>query len=219
MNHIPSGPKVNLGCGPVQPQGWTNVDASLRAKLAARLPLVDKGLTALGMLAPTEFGPQVTVHNLQKPLPFSPNTVACIYAGEVWEHFEYPDAARLTGECFRVLTPGGVLRVCVPDGVEFWAKYLTLFQSERAKPREQRSAAALRQHVGMYFREICTRRILGSMGHTHKWQFDEIQLIDLFESQGFSDVARMPYHHSRIPDVSAVERYDFLIVEGIKRTP
>ena len=58
--------------------------------------------------------------------------------------------------------------------------------------------------------------LLGSMGHTHKWQFDEVQLIELFESQGFVSVVRMPYHQSRISDVAAVERSNFLIVEGVK---
>jgi len=69
----------------------------------------------------------------------------------------------------------------------------------------------------MYFREIMTRKVwFGFLGHKHKWQFDEIQLIELFEQAGFFDVDRMPYLVSRIPDVSSVERSDFCIVEGIK---
>jgi hypothetical protein len=69
----------------------------------------------------------------------------------------------------------------------------------------------------MYFREICTRRVwLGSLGHKHKWQFDEVQLIELLERAGFTQVERMPFHVSRIPDVALVESSDFLIVEGVK---
>lgn len=216
-NSIPQGLKVNLGCGPIQPEGWINVDGSNRARLAAGLPWLDRLLTRLGAIPPTEFGPQITVHNLFKPLPFRPNSVACIYAGELWEHFEYPDAVRLTRECFRVLVPGGVLRVRVPDGPEFWHKYLELFDLEIAKPAGERSAQPLRDHVALYFREICTRRkILGSMGHTHKWQYDEVQLVELFEIEGFASVARMPYLQSRIPGVESVETCDFLIVEGVK---
>lgn len=218
MNHaIPHGPKLNLGCGPIQPNGWVNIDGSNRARLAGQLPWLDRLLTGARILPPTEFGSQVTVHNLFKPLPFQENSVACIYAGELWEHFEYPDAVRLTGECFRVLAPRGVLRVRVPDGPEFWRAYLELFDREIAKPRNERSPAALRDHVGLYFHEICTRqRLLHSMGHTHKWQFDEVQLVELFETQGFTEVERMPYHQSRISDVALVEQRDFLIVEGVK---
>lgn len=214
---LPAGPKLNLGCGPVQPAGWINVDGSNRARLAARVPWLDRLLTRAGILSPTEFGPQVTIHSLFKPLPYADDSVACIYAGEVWEHFELPDAVRLTAECHRILAPGGVLRLCVPDGVAFWRRYLELFDEQTSRPRGERSAEPLRRHVAMYFKEICTRRIwLGSMGHTHKWQYDEVQLVELLESQGFASVERMPFHTSRIPDVASIERSNFLIVEGVK---
>lgn len=214
---LPPGPKLNLGCGPVQPEGWTNIDGSNRARLAARLPRLDRLLTRVGALPPTEFGPQVMIHNLFKPLPFRSNTVACIYAGELWEHFEYADAVRLTRDCFRVLAPGGALRVCVPDGPAFWGQYLELYRREMQRPEAERSAQSLRDHIAMFFREISTRKkLLGSMGHCHKWQYDEIQLVELFESQGFVSVARRGYHESRIPDVASVERSNFLIVEGSK---
>lgn len=216
-SQLPPGPKINLGCGPVQPEGWVNVDGSNRARLASWLPWLDRALTKIRLLPPTEFGPATKIHNLFKPLPYRADSVACIYAGEVWEHFEYPDAVRLTSECFRVLAPGGVLRVCVPDGVAFWRRYLEMFDEMMAKPRPERVAQPLNDHVAMYFREICTRkRILGSMGHTHKWQFDEIQLVELFEKQGFVSVDRAAFHQSRIPDVALVERSPFLIVEGVK---
>lgn len=208
---------VNLGCGPVQPKGWINVDGSNRAWLASRLWPIDRMLVRMGILPRTAFGPQVKIHNLLKPLPFRDESIACIYAGEVWEHFEYSDAVRLTGECFRVLARGGVLRLCVPDGPTFWQRYLDLYHEQLAKNRAERTAKPLRGHVKLYFREIATRRIwLGSMGHTHKWQFDEVQLIELLEASGFTAVDRMRFHQSRIPDVANVERSDFLIVEGVK---
>lgn len=214
---LPPGLKLNLGCGPVQPSGWVNIDGSNRAKLASRLWPLDKALVKLGVLAKTEFGPHVEVRNLAKPLPYADETVSCIYAGELWEHFEYPDAERLTRECLRVLAPGGVLRLCVPDGPAFWARYLELCDEEMKRPRETRSAERLHQHVEMYFKDILTRRVwLGSLGHTHKWQYDEVQLVELLEDCGFASVERMAFHRSRIPDVNQVERADFLIVEGVK---
>ena len=51
---------------------------------------------------------------------------------------------------------------------------------------------------------------------THKWQFDEVQLIEMLESNHFAHVERMPLHQSRIEDIDVVERSDFLIVEGVK---
>ncbi|MCC7087170.1 MAG: methyltransferase domain-containing protein [Pirellulales bacterium] len=150
-------------------------------------------------------------------MPYDTSTVSAVYAGEVWEHFELDDAVLLTKECCRILQPGGVLRVCVPDGVEFWSNYLQLVSEEMRKAEGDRSAQRLRNHVAMYFREICTRKsYFRSMGHTHKWQFDEIQLVELFESCGLADVSRMKFHHSRIPSICEVECSPFLIVEGVK---
>lgn len=215
---LPPGPKLNLGCGPVQPAGWVNIDGSNRARLAGKLPLLDRTLVKLGVLRETEFGPHMKVHDLFKPLPYAADSVACIYAGELWEHFERADAERLTRECQRVLAPGGVLRICVPDGPTFWARYLELYAEEMDRPRAERSAERLQQHVQLFFHDIQTRRIwLGSLGHTHKWQYDEVQLVALLERCGFADVERMRFHCSRIPDVNQVERSDFLIVEGVKR--
>ena len=214
---LPAGPKLNLGCGGVQPAGWVNIDGSNRAMLASRLAPLDKLLVWLGVLPETEFGPHILVHDLFKPLPFADNSAACIYAGELWEHFEYDDAAKLTRESLRVLAPGGVLRVCVPDGPQFWQRYLDVYRREMKRPREERHAQQLRRLVDHYFADIATRRMwFKSFGHVHKWQYDEVQLVELFEDCGFASVDRMPFHSSRIGDVDLVERSDFLIVEGVK---
>jgi predicted SAM-dependent methyltransferase len=213
----PSGPQLNLGCGPVQPSGWVNIDGSRRAWLATRLAWLDRLLVRANLLSPTEFGPMVRIHDLKKPLPYANDSVSCIYSGELWEHFEFADAARLTHECHRVLAPGGVLRICVPDGAAFWRRYLEIYDEEMTKPLEARAANLLRDHVQLYFNDIATRRIwLGSLGHTHKWQFDEVQLLQLVRDAGFVEVRRMRFHESHIPDIERVERSDFLIVEGIK---
>jgi predicted SAM-dependent methyltransferase len=209
--------KLNLGCGPVQPEGWVNVDGSNRARLARYAPWLDALLVRLGVISPTEFNRTVKVLNLFHPLPWADRTVDAIYAGELWEHFEYPDSLKLTHECARVLKPGGVLRVCVPDGPTFWRKYLEALDQEMSKPPGERDAKPLRDRTLMFFRDICTRRkLLGSMGHTHKWQFDEVQLVDMFQQAGLRSVERARFHQSRIADVERVERSDFLIVEGVK---
>ena len=215
---LPRGPRVNLGCGPVMPKGWINVDGSRRAWLVAHAGLLDRLLVRLGLLRATPFRPGIIHHDLRKPLPWARDSLAAVYAGEVWEHFEYEDARRLTAECHRVLMTGGVLRLCVPDGVEFWENYLAIFREQQAREPDARDVARLRRHVRMYFDDICTRPPgLKSFGHFHKWQYDEVQLVDLFMRCGFKDVSRQAFGVSRIPDIGILERSDFLIVEGVKR--
>jgi len=209
--------KLNLGCGPVQPRGWTNIDGSRRAWLASQVPALDNLLVRWRILPPTEFDSQTKFVNLLKGLPFGDASVQFIYAGELWEHLESEEALNLTKECYRVLIGGGILRVCVPDGPAFWAKYLKLYDQEMAKPPENRDSMPLEAHTKMFFNDIATRpRLLRSLGHYHKWQYDEIQLVSLFKKGGFSEVERKRFRESRIPDIAAVERSDFLIVEAVK---
>ena len=209
--------RLNLGCGHVQPEGWINVDGSARAWLASTLPWIDRPLARLGLLPRSEFGPHIRYASFFRRLPWPDRSADAVYLGEVLEHFTRADGERLVHECVRVLAPGGLLRIRVPDNVRFWRNYIEAFDRVCSLPPENRSD----EHtiwVEKFFRDICvTRRgALRSMGHFHKWQYDELSLIHLFEGAGLVDVARRCLHQSAIPDIAAVETRDDLIVEGRK---
>jgi SAM-dependent methyltransferase len=54
--------------------------------------------------------------DLREPMPFLDNSCAMVHSEHFLEHLAYPhDAMRFLTECFRVLRPGGVFRVGVPD--------------------------------------------------------------------------------------------------------
>lgn len=82
--------KLNLGCGARALPSWTNLDFVARPGL-------------------------VTAHDLRTALPFADGCFDAVYHSHVLEHFDRPQGARLLAECFRVLRPGGTLRVVVPD--------------------------------------------------------------------------------------------------------
>lgn len=212
--------RVNLGCGPVQPSGWINVDYSLRARLAGRLPLVDRTLTRLGLLPPTEFTRRTTLVDVSRPLPFADNSVDAFYCGELLEHLRLGVTRQLLRECVRCLRPGGVFRACVPDNYEFWQHYCQDVERLVRLPREQWPAEGLEPRLRSFFRDICvTRPGLRSMGHFHKWAFDEVSLILELERAGLVDVHRRQPLDSAIQTVAEVEvrnRSGFLRVEGRK---
>jgi len=82
--------QLHLGCGQNYKPGWVNVDLFVSG--------VDLSL------------------DLREPLPFASAVATHIYSEHAFEHFSYPDEAnRLLAECLRVLVPGGVLDVGVPD--------------------------------------------------------------------------------------------------------
>src|SRR5208283_722007 len=119
--------RLNLGCGPDAPAGWLNVDGSWNAWLSNHV-YIHKTLIALRLIGKNTPGAQwkvrPLVHDLTKPLPFADNTISAIYAAHVLEHLYLADARRLLGECKRVLQPGGVIRLVVPDLHSMVATYL-----------------------------------------------------------------------------------------------
>jgi predicted SAM-dependent methyltransferase len=54
-------------------------------------------------------------HDIRKPLRFQTDSVTAILAEHVIEHVPFESGFLFVGECLRVLTPGGVLRVAFPD--------------------------------------------------------------------------------------------------------
>lgn len=83
---------LNIGCGSDRPEGWTNAD---------------KGVIVRGS--------GVAYADLRMVLPWPDDTFTLIVANHVLSdltHHELPHALR---ELRRVLKPGGVLRILVPD--------------------------------------------------------------------------------------------------------
>ncbi len=86
----PPRPLVNLGCGRRRHPDWTNCD------------LVPDGSDVLAV-------------DLRRPLPFDAATCDAVYSSHVLEHLAVADARRFVAEICRVLRPGGVVRLVVPD--------------------------------------------------------------------------------------------------------
>jgi predicted SAM-dependent methyltransferase len=81
---------LNVGCGESFHAAWTNVD--FRAA-----------------------SPAVIAHDLRQPLPFADASFSAVYSSHVLEHFSSAFAPVFLAECRRLLKPGGVLRIVVPD--------------------------------------------------------------------------------------------------------
>jgi predicted SAM-dependent methyltransferase len=81
---------LNLGCGDRFHPHWVNLD-----------------------FAPTD--PTVKAYDLRKGIPYPENYFDVIYHSHVLEHFSKAEAPRFLHECFRVLSPSGIVRVVVPD--------------------------------------------------------------------------------------------------------
>jgi len=98
---------LNLGCGHHYHKEWTNLDF--------------KGIPG-----------EVQEHNLLKGIPFETASFDVVYHSHVLEHFPPQDGEAFIGECFRVLKPGGILRVVVPDLEGIVREYLKQLEGAKA---------------------------------------------------------------------------------------
>jgi predicted SAM-dependent methyltransferase len=81
---------LNLGCGSRFHPGWINLDA-------------------------VPSSPAVLAHDLRLGIPFPDRSFELVYHSHVLEHFSKEKAPAFIKDCYRVLQPGGVLRIAVPD--------------------------------------------------------------------------------------------------------
>jgi predicted SAM-dependent methyltransferase len=93
---------LNVGSGARCNPDWTNLDLMARPRhLAKRMT--------------NSLPPNFVRHRLPRPLPFADEAFDAIYCAQVIEHFPKDIAAGVLAEFRRVLRPGGIARVIVPD--------------------------------------------------------------------------------------------------------
>ena len=102
---------LNVGCGSKFHESWTNIDM-------------------------TSHSPYVEAHNILKGLPYPSNWFEVVYHSQVLEHIPKENAFDFLKECFRVLKPGGILRVVCPDLENICKEYLRHLNENIARPSE-----------------------------------------------------------------------------------
>ncbi len=78
----------------------------------------------------------VLAHNLLEGIPFGDNQFDLVYHSHVLEHFSKEDGVLLIKECFRVLKPGGVLRIAIPNLEVIAKEYLRFLEEGLENPED-----------------------------------------------------------------------------------
>jgi SAM-dependent methyltransferase len=205
--------RLNLGCGTTAPAGWVNIDRS-PGLLVARYPAVRSLAKRIHALrqpqASVEWPTNVVRHDITKSLPFESGSVDFVYSSHALEHLAREDAVKLIAECRRVLKPGGVLRLALPDLRALVDRYLQ-DPDPKAADRfiEGSGLGFLRQPRGV-------DRVLELVsGARHKWMYDASSLRSLCQEQGFQPVVSCTFRQGLVPDLAEVEhREDSLFLEA-----
>jgi len=147
--------KINIGNGPFKHDGWLNVDCSISLKK------------------------DVVACDLRRKWPLPEGSAKYIFSEHVFEHFAYPDEiGHVLRECHRILKPGGVLRVIVPNAERYLLAYA---ENDEAFIREVGGDSASKLAVvNMMMRE----------NGFHKYAYDYRELERVLETAGFCGIKR-----------------------------
>jgi SAM-dependent methyltransferase len=205
---------VQYGCGLCAPEGWINFDASYTLAFE-RLPLVGRLYTKNSQ----RFPKQVRRGDIVKGLPLAPESATGIYASHVLEHLAYGDCIQALRNTYRLLRPGGIFRLVVPDLEAAAQQYLAslkdqspfangLFMETTALGRKERP------------------RSIGGLVHlwlnssTHLWMWDCPAMARALEAQGFRKVRRCRFNDSEDHMFATVEdplRFDGALAMEARR--
>jgi ubiquinone/menaquinone biosynthesis C-methylase UbiE len=217
---------LNLGCGgkiSAHPH-VTNIDWSIALRvrksriLRCCAPLYLRGERLVEF---SQLPDNILVHNLAKGIPFADETVDAVYHSHLLEHLDHHVVPAFFAEVFRVLKPGGIHRVVVPDLERLARHYLQhcelCDQDPGARRDHDQTVAAIieqsvrRESYGTSQQKPLRRYVENPLfgdarqrGETHQWMYDQHNLTYCLEQAGFSKVVRQDFQHSVIPDWTAL---------------
>lgn len=181
---------VNVGCGKHGKSGWVNVDC--------------------------EAAPGVTcVYDCRRRIPLAAECARAIFTEHLMEHLDYEEEAPVfLDDCRRVLEPGGVLRIVVPDGRRYLLAYagggMAALRDFSPLIGEDSGFRTAMEVVNAHFRQ----------GGQHRFSYDFETLCDLLLRCGFDDVRECAYGESRLPELAIDEESrasESLYVEAVRR--
>jgi predicted SAM-dependent methyltransferase len=173
------GLRLHLGSGGEHKDGWVNVDL-------------------LG-------DPVELAWNLARPLPLPSGSAEAIFHEHLLEHLSLADGAALLRECHRVLRPGGVLRIGVPDAGRLVRSCANGGAGLIEETRPGRPTPLLAMQEMFYW-------------HRHLTMYDFETLRFLCRACGFAEVKERAFGDSDLPDCpdSESRRAETLYVETVR---
>jgi predicted SAM-dependent methyltransferase len=146
---------------------------------------------------------EVLYRELTKPLPFESEQVDYVYTSHFLEHVEYSAAQQILQEIYRVLRPGGIARVIVPDLNHYISEY-------------NKNAMEGLKDAG----DIFMKGLNISLRHRdpHLWAYDFNSLTVQLNKAGFQTIERCEFKIGRCKDADKLDNrpIDSLIVEAVK---
>ena len=169
--------RLHIGCGHNRFPGWLNI----------------------GM-------PGDINHDLRKPFPIPDGSVRFVYSEHFVEHLTLEEGESVFRECWRVLAPGGVMRISTPDMKALATEYL---------------GGRTSNYTDAYWQPKTPCQMINECHNLwgHRFIYDFEELAALLTACGFRDVRRVDWRKSETADLRDLEKRDShldLIVEAVR---
>ena len=152
--------------------------------------------------------------DISKPLPRGTELYDYVFAEHVVEHVNSPDAFRFFEECYRILKPGGVLRIALPSITQVYEhadqQYLSWLKDNKYSDGTRRGAI---------------RNIVVNHEHLSSWNYELLDL--LIYAAGFDNRKRCQVGKSDHSELDNIEGHgkeigdrnnliETIVIEAIK---
>jgi predicted SAM-dependent methyltransferase len=195
--------KVQFGSGPKAYAGWLNFDCS-PTLIVQKLPVI--GSIARKRMN-TVFEKDVKYGDTRTGLPLDEESVSFLYCSHVLEHLSLEDFRRTLRDCYRVLTPGGVFRMVMPDLETLVSDYLATTEPQACSQMMQESylgtASRPRGLIGLM------RTVWGNSQHLWLWDYKGAKAE--LEAAGFIGVRRAHFGdsaHAAFNEIEDITRWE-----------
>ena len=200
--------KINLGSGLKVAPGWINIDGHLQyflsrsptaiLRLLYKLTQNQKQSYSINEYISILKSNRFVYHNLKYGIPFCDCTADYIYCSHFLEHMYRDDAIKFVSEIYRVLKPGGILRICIPNLAYVFSLY-NLGHKERA--------------LSYLFEFSETDEYT-----YHRYMYDFELLKKLLQEAGFQKIDKQTYRKGAMLDIQNLDNRpdETLYVEAYK---
>lgn len=212
VKRLPDGrAMINLGSSAHTAAGWNNIDFSWIVRIGRHRRL-SRLLNRVGLISAARYqriqrmDPDTVLWDLSKGVPYADQTFDVVYHSHVLEHIDREYAAGFMAECHRVLRPGGLLRVVVPDLEQMARRYLSALDSSETQETLRLHCEAtdeifdqmVRRRPKLRDQQPLINRLLEAVligdnsksGTMHRWMYDRMSLAQLMRQAGFQEVRR-----------------------------
>jgi predicted SAM-dependent methyltransferase len=198
---------INCGCGMTPIEGYTNFDNSYSIKIAENpllyffYKILSRNRHSIQFIDSCILN-KITYADVSKSIPIKSNTVDVVYSSHMLEHLEKTAAISFLNEAKRVLKPGGIIRLCIPDLNLLAKNYVSgIYNADQFLQH----AYICNPKLDTLFDKVVF--LLIGPRH-HQWMYDASSLSEILKTIGFVEVVSLGPGKTTASNIGALNLSD-----------